>query len=85
MKVNLLVGGKDVSASKPIVRVNGVEEAISRANDNEYGLSAAVFGRDVGRVFDVARRIDSGICHINAPTVLNSSSQPGTFDHDRRI
>src|SRR5581483_6400535 len=28
---------------KPIVRVHGVEEAIARANDNEYGLSAAVF------------------------------------------
>jgi len=61
---------------KPIVRVNGVEEAIARANDNEYGLSAAVFGRDVGRVFDVARRIDSGICHINGPTVHDEPQMP---------
>src|SRR5690606_22725556 len=34
---------------KCIVRVNGVEEAIACANDNEYGLSASVFGRDVAR------------------------------------
>lgn len=61
---------------KPIVRVHGVEEAIARANDNEYGLSAAVFGRDVGRVFDVARRIDSGICHINGPTVHDEPQMP---------
>ena len=30
-----------------IVRVKGVEEAVACANDNEYGLSAAVFGRDI--------------------------------------
>lgn len=30
-----------------IVRVRGVEEAIACANDNEYGLSAAAFGRDI--------------------------------------
>ena len=34
---------------KAIVRVDGVEEAIACANDNEYGLSAAVFGRDIAR------------------------------------
>lgn len=30
-----------------IVRVKGVEEAVRIANDTEYGLSAAVFGRDI--------------------------------------
>ena len=39
------------------------------ANDTEYGLSAAVFGRNLARALDVARRIDSGICHVNGPTV----------------
>jgi benzaldehyde dehydrogenase (NAD) len=49
--------------------VNGVEEAIRCANDNEYGLSAAVFGRDAARALCVAQRIESGICHVNGPTV----------------
>ncbi|KQT08958.1 aldehyde dehydrogenase [Ramlibacter sp. Leaf400] len=61
---------------KPIVRVRGVEEAIACANDNEYGLSAAVFGRDLARAFNVARRIDSGICHVNAPTVHDEAQMP---------
>ena len=61
---------------KCIVRVNGVEEAIACANDNEYGLSAAVFGRDIARAFNVARRIDSGICHVNAPTVHDEAQMP---------
>ena len=33
---------------KPVVRVDGVEAAVACANDNPYGLSAAVFGRDIG-------------------------------------
>jgi benzaldehyde dehydrogenase (NAD) len=61
---------------KPIVRVRGVEEAIHCANDNEYGLSAAVFGRDLARAFNVARKIDSGICHVNAPTVHDEAQMP---------
>ncbi len=61
---------------KPIVRVSGVEEAIACANDNEYGLSAAVFGRDVGRALEVANRIDSGICHVNGPTLHDEAQMP---------
>ncbi len=61
---------------KCIVRVNGVEEAIACANDNEYGLSAAVFGRDIGRALNVARKIDSGICHVNGPTVHDEAQMP---------
>jgi benzaldehyde dehydrogenase (NAD) len=61
---------------KAIVRVKGVEEAIACANDNEYGLSAAVFGRDLARAFNVARRIDSGICHVNGPTVHDEAQMP---------
>ncbi len=61
---------------KAIVRVRGVDEAIACANDNEYGLSAAVFGRDIARAFNVARKIDSGICHVNAPTVHDEAQMP---------
>jgi benzaldehyde dehydrogenase (NAD) len=61
---------------KCIVRVSGVEEAVACANDNEYGLSAAVFGGDIARAFNVARRIDSGICHVNGPTVHDEAQMP---------
>jgi benzaldehyde dehydrogenase (NAD) len=61
---------------KPIVRVDGIEAAIACANDNEYGLSAAVFGRDIARALDVARRIESGICHVNGPTVHDEAQMP---------
>lgn len=61
---------------KCVVRVQGVEEAVACANDNEYGLSSAVFGGDVARAFNVARRIDSGICHVNGPTVHDEPQMP---------
>ena len=59
-----------------VVRVNGVDEAVRVANDTEYGLSAAVFGRDIARAMDVARRIESGICHINSATVHDEAQMP---------
>ncbi len=61
---------------KAIVRVRGVEEAIACANDNAYGLSSAVYGRDIARAFNVARKIESGICHVNAPTVHDEAQMP---------
>lgn len=61
---------------KPVVRVKGEEEAIACANDNPYGLSAAVFTRDVARGFRVAGRIESGICHVNGPTVHDEAQMP---------
>jgi benzaldehyde dehydrogenase (NAD) len=61
---------------KSIVRVNGVDEAVRVANDTEYGLSAAVFGRDIARAWAVAQRIDSGMCHVNGPTVHDEAQMP---------
>ena len=61
---------------KPVIRVKDTEEAIRVANDTEYGLSAAVFGKDIARALGVAKRIQSGICHINAPTVHDEGQMP---------
>ena len=59
-----------------IVRVGSIDEAVRVANDTEYGLSSAVFCRDVNRAMSVARRIESGICHINGPTVHDEAQMP---------
>ena len=62
--------------SVSITRFKTVDEAIKLANDTEYGLSAAVFGRDVARAIKVAKRIDSGMCHVNGPTVHDEAQMP---------
>ena len=62
--------------AKSVIRVKGVEEAIRVANDTEYGLSAAVFSTNINRALDVAGRLESGICHINGPTVHDEAQMP---------
>ncbi|GFZ98418.1 salicylaldehyde dehydrogenase [Nesterenkonia alkaliphila] len=59
-----------------IVRVSGVEEAVRVANDTEYGLAAAVFGRDSTRALNVAMRIQAGHVHVNGATVQNEAQAP---------
>ena len=59
-----------------IIRVADEEEAIRVANDSAYGLSSAVFTRDVVRGLNVARQIRSGICHVNGPTVQDEPQMP---------
>ena len=59
-----------------IIRVADEEEAIRVANDSEYGLAAAVFTRDAACGLRVARRIRSGICHVNGPTVHDEAQMP---------
>ena len=60
-----------------IIRVADEEEAIRVANDSEYGLSAVGLHRATPRAASrVARRIRSGICHINGPTVQDEPQMP---------
>tara|TARA_B100001179_G_scaffold230960_1_gene219727 strand:- start:1887 stop:3029 length:1143 start_codon:yes stop_codon:yes gene_type:complete len=59
-----------------IIRASDTDEAVRIANDTEFGLSAAVFGRDTARAMAVAQRIESGICHVNGPTVHDEAQMP---------
>ena len=48
-----------------VVRFRDVEEAISLANDTEYGLGAALWTSDIDRARGLARRIEAGSVFIN--------------------
>jgi acyl-CoA reductase-like NAD-dependent aldehyde dehydrogenase len=71
-----LYGEESFGPVKPIVRVSGEDEAVRVANDTDYGLSSAIFSRDVQRALNVAARLESGICHINGPTVNDEAQMP---------
>jgi acyl-CoA reductase-like NAD-dependent aldehyde dehydrogenase len=63
----------------PVVSVTAVkneEEAVAMANDTMYGLSAAVFTRDLAKGLAIAERIESGIVHINDQTVHDEPQVP---------
>jgi vanillin dehydrogenase len=59
-----------------VTRVKNDDEAVMLANDSEYGLSAAVFSKDISRALQVAGRIDAGICHVNSATVHDEAQMP---------
>ena len=59
-----------------LLRGAGDEELLRLANDSEFGLSAAIFSRDVSRALLLAQRVESGICHINGPTVHDEAQMP---------
>jgi benzaldehyde dehydrogenase (NAD) len=61
---------------KAIVRVDSEDAAVACANDNAFGLSAAIFTQDTARGWRVAQRIESGICHVNGPTVHDEAQMP---------
>ncbi|NQV99548.1 MAG: aldehyde dehydrogenase [Rhodospirillales bacterium] len=59
-----------------ITRARDTDHAIELANMSEFGLSAAVFGSDINRALDVAKSLETGICHINGPTVSDEAQMP---------
>jgi acyl-CoA reductase-like NAD-dependent aldehyde dehydrogenase len=71
-----LYGEESFGPIVAVIRARDQAHAIELANDSEYGLSAAVFTRDTARGLSVARRIRSGICHVNGPTVHDEAQMP---------
>ena len=52
------------------------EEAIALANGTNYGLSAAIFTRDIDRALRFAREVDAGNLHINWGTQWRADFMP---------
>jgi benzaldehyde dehydrogenase (NAD) len=59
-----------------MVRARNADHAVELANDTEYGLSASVFTRDIVKGLTVAQKLQSGIAHINGPTVHDEAQMP---------
>jgi len=52
-----------------VIAAQSAEEAVAHANSTVYGLSLAVYTRDVGRAFRAMRELQAGIVYVNAPTI----------------
>ena len=59
-----------------IESVDSAEEAVTRAQATPYGLSAAIMTRDQDHGLELAQRFDTGIIHINGPTMAGEPSLP---------
>ena len=52
----------------PIVRVQGLDQAIAIANGTRYGLAASLFTSRLGYVQEFTRRVQAGMIHVNHGT-----------------
>jgi len=65
----------------PVVAFETEEEAISAANDTEYGLVSYVFTRDLGRALRVCERLETGMIGLNQGIVSNPAAPFGGVKH----
>ncbi|MCI4363893.1 MAG: aldehyde dehydrogenase family protein [Thermoplasmata archaeon] len=52
-----------------VLRVKDYDEAVRVANEVSYGLSSAIYTRDVNRAFRAIEDLEAGITYVNAPTI----------------
>jgi alpha-ketoglutaric semialdehyde dehydrogenase len=59
-----------------VMRVKDFEEALTVANDTEFGLSSSIFTNDATRIFRFVDEIETGMTHINSPTTGGEAHIP---------
>ncbi|KAK8250938.1 Aldehyde/histidinol dehydrogenase [Phyllosticta capitalensis] len=59
-----------------LIEVHSEEDALIIANDTAYGLTSAVFTKDLARAFRVAKKIESGAVHINSMSIHDEATLP---------
>lgn len=60
----------------PIIRVNGIDEAIHVANDTDYGLQAGVFTSDYASAMRCAQEIEAGTVFVNKQSTFRTDNMP---------
>jgi acyl-CoA reductase-like NAD-dependent aldehyde dehydrogenase len=60
-----LVVEEQFCASIPIITYRDLDDAIAQANDSVFGLGGSVWGRDVDRALDVAKKVAAGTVWVN--------------------
>lgn len=59
-----------------VLRVDGTDQAFHVGNDVKFGLTSSVYTRDVGRVFEYVDQIETGMLHVNSPTIGGEGQLP---------
>ncbi|HEX9961640.1 MAG TPA: aldehyde dehydrogenase family protein, partial [Pyrinomonadaceae bacterium] len=59
-----------------VLRVRDFEEAMTVANDSEYGLTSSIFTNDPNLIFRFVDEIETGMTHINSPTTGGEAHIP---------
>jgi acyl-CoA reductase-like NAD-dependent aldehyde dehydrogenase len=59
-----------------VIRVESFEEAMAAANDSPFGLTSSIYTRDVSRMFRYIDEIETGMTHVNSPTLGGEAQLP---------
>jgi aldehyde dehydrogenase (NAD+) len=59
-----------------VVRVGSLEEALAVANGVDYGLTSSIYTRDISRMFRYIDEVETGITHVNSPTLGGEAQMP---------
>jgi len=59
-----------------VIRVKDYEEAIAAANTSDYGLTSSIYTNNSAHIFDFCDRIETGMVHVNSPTVGGEAQIP---------
>jgi hypothetical protein len=59
-----------------VIRVKDFDEAVHVANDVDFGLSSSLYTNDVNRMYRFVDLIETGIVHVNSPTVGGEAQAP---------
>jgi len=66
--INLLIAGRDVPAAG--------SATFNRLNPISGEVATRAASRDIAKAIELAKRIESGICDINGPTVHDEAQMP---------
>ncbi|MGH9685435.1 MAG: aldehyde dehydrogenase family protein [Candidatus Acidiferrales bacterium] len=59
-----------------VIRVKDFDEALRVANSVRYGLSSSIYSSDSNRIFEFVDKIETGMTHVNSPTVGGEAHVP---------
>ncbi|WP_048082960.1 lactaldehyde dehydrogenase [Methanobacterium arcticum] len=60
----------------PIIRINGIDEAVKVANNTKYGLQAGIFTNNINNAMKAVKEIESGGVIVNKPSTYRMDNMP---------
>jgi acyl-CoA reductase-like NAD-dependent aldehyde dehydrogenase len=59
-----------------VIRVKDFDEGLEVCNNTRYGLTSSIYSKDSNRIFQFVRGIETGITHVNSPTMGGEAQLP---------
>ncbi|MDR2544599.1 MAG: aldehyde dehydrogenase family protein [Methanobrevibacter sp.] len=71
-----IIANETFGPVSPIIRVDGIDEAIKIANSSDYGLQAGVFTENINNALKCANEIEAGTVFVNKQSTFRTDNMP---------